>query len=201
MMLDQLQTIQTEERVRSIKRRESLLHEAGTLNLPPSPVDDDASTPGTQSLSHDINFPPTPTDDDTPTPVDPPTSTADDEAHTTSATLNPYAACTPAELILGKAKVSNAILEFNDILEGLGGIVLRQQQLVTNSPLNAELLSLQERLSRVQSIAVTEHGLMAEESQARAQAADIQLQKREQGVIIKTSVGPDAFGPQIRMRE
>ncbi|KAH9240457.1 hypothetical protein K456DRAFT_31519 [Colletotrichum gloeosporioides 23] len=155
-MLTHLHTIQDEEQKRLSKRRESstAVDIISTLHLPPpSPI---TSAPSSQSPTGG-DHPPQPhgydgNDDDG----------KDDEHNLTT----PYASCTPHQLSVATSRLHDIAQQFQDVVAGLQDAIARRQSTTTTPP-RPELLSLQERLARVHSVAITEHEIVVREVKAR----------------------------------
>ncbi|KAF5526477.1 hypothetical protein CGCA056_v003664 [Colletotrichum aenigma] len=154
-MLTHLHTIQDEEQKRLSKRRESstAVDIISTLHLPPpSPI---TSAPSPQSPTGGVH-PPQPHgyeaggDDD------------NDELTLTT----PYASCTPHQLSVATSRLHDIAQQFQDVVAGLQDAIARRQSTTTTPP-RPELLSLQERLARVHSVAITEHEIVVREVKAR----------------------------------
>ncbi|EQB51881.1 hypothetical protein CGLO_08537 [Colletotrichum gloeosporioides Cg-14] len=150
-MLTHLHTIQDEEQRRLSRRRESstAVDISSTLHLPPpSPI---TSAPSSQS----------PTGGGQPRDGD--NYDDEDDEHTLS---TPYASCTPHQLSVATSRLHDIAQQFQDVVAGLQDAIARRQSTTTTPP-RPELLSLQERLARVHSVAITEHEIVVREVKAR----------------------------------
>ncbi|KAF3810200.1 hypothetical protein GCG54_00002654 [Colletotrichum gloeosporioides] len=150
-MLTHLHTIQDEEQKRLSRRRESstAVDISSTLHLPPpSPI---TSAPSSQSPTGGGQ------------PHDGDNYDDEDDEHTLP---TPYASCTPHQLSVATSRLHDIAQQFQDVVAGLQDAIARRQSTTTTPP-RPELLSLQERLARVHSVAITEHEIVVREVKAR----------------------------------
>ncbi|KAF5511486.1 hypothetical protein CGCS363_v002306 [Colletotrichum siamense] len=153
-MLTHLHTIQDEEQKRLSKRRESstAVDIISTLHLPPpSPI---TSAPSSQSPTGGGH---------TPQPLGHDGDDDEDDEHTLT---TPYTSCTPHQLSVATSRLHDIAQQFQDVVAGLQDAIARRQSTTTTPP-RPELLSLQERLARVHSVAITEHEIIVREVKAR----------------------------------
>ncbi|KAF4829696.1 hypothetical protein CGCTS75_v006551 [Colletotrichum tropicale] len=153
-MLTHLHTIQDEEQKRLSRRRESstAVDIISTLHLPPpSPI---TSAPSSQSPSGGDHL------------SQPHGHYGDDDEDDEHTLTTQYASCTPHQLSVATSRLHDIAQQFQDVVAGLQDAIARRQSTTTTPP-RPELLSFQERLARVHSVAITEHEIIVREVKAR----------------------------------